>query len=287
MLYCIDNEKMYNRRHEQDKIKTQGIFVIEGVMFIMSIRCAAWRFALILICCLLVACRPPVEEVVEELPVETVIASPKPTPTLEPLATPESISELPVNAEYLEQLRREYDNGDIIGYLKIEGTSIDYPVVQTGNNQFYLDHNIYKESDRAGWVFLDFENDTSRDDPNTIIYAHNMRDDVMFHSLRNYTSKDYFENHRYITFNTEYADQTWEVFSFYRAPTSFYYIQVFFPTHDDFVKLLMEMKSRSMYDTGVEVFPEDRVLILSTCVGGNDRNERYVLNARLIGDKDL
>jgi len=226
-------------------------------------------------------------EVEEPVQAETVIASPKPTLIPEPSVIPEQISESPVNADYLEGLRREFDNDDVIGYLKIEGTSIDYPVVQADNNQFYLDHNIHKERDNAGWVFLDFENDTSRDDPNTIIYAHNMRDDVMFHSLRNYTSKDYFESHRYITFNTEYADQTWEVFSFYRTPISFYYIQVFFHTHDDFVKLLMEMKSRSMYDTGVDVFPDDRVLILSTCVGGNDRNERYVLNARLVNEEDL
>jgi len=256
----------------------------------MRNTCATRQFALILICCLLTACRPPAEaekEVEEPVPVEMVAASPKPRPTAEPSAIPEPMSESPVNAEYLEQLRREYDNDDVVGYLKIDGTSIDYPVVQSDNNQFYLEHNIYKKSDRAGWVFLDFENDTSRDDLNTIIYAHNMRDDVMFHSLRNYTSKDYFESHRYITFNTEYADQTWEVFSFYRAPTSFYYIQVFFPTHDDFVNLLMEMKSRSIYDTGVEVSQDDRVLILSTCVGGNDRNERYVLNARLVDDTEL
>jgi sortase B len=109
-----------------------------------------------------------------------------------------------------------------------------------------------------------------------------MRDDVMFHSLRNYTSKDFLEKHRYVSFVTEFASQTWEVFSFYRAPTSFYYIQVLFPTHGDFVTLLTDMKSRSIHDTGVDVSSDDRVLTLSTCVGGEDRNERFVLNARLI-----
>jgi len=248
----------------------------------------SWRFALIFICLLLAACRQPVVvvEVQDTIPVEMVVVPPTPKPTVKPTAIPGPILESPINADYFEQLRREYDNDDIIGYLKIEGTSIDYLVVQSNDNQFYLEHNIHKEADRAGWVFLDYENDVMHDDPNTIIYAHNMRDDVMFHSLRNYTSKEYFEKHRYVTFNTEYADQTWEVFSFYNVNArSFYYIQVIFPTHDDFVKLLMEMKSRSIYDTGVEVSLDDRVLVLSTCVGGNDRNERYVLNARLVNDK--
>ena len=256
-----------------------------------KLRFVKWLVSgLILICFVPMLFQAPVVEIEEPSPEMAimVVVSPKPKPaqTSNPSPTPSPKPEqTPINTKYFEQLRREYDNDDIVGYLKIEGTSIDYPVVQSEDNFYYLDYNIYKEEDVAGWVFLDYENDTARDDPNTIIYAHNMRKDIMFHSIRHYTSKEYFENHRYITFNTEYADQTWEIFSFYSTLVDlneFNYIQVFFESHDDFVNLLTEMKSKSMYDTGVEIYPDDRVLVLSTCVGGAATDERYVVNARLV-----
>jgi sortase B len=168
-----------------------------------------------------------------------------------------------------------------MGHLRIEGTSIDYLVTQTGDNEFYLDHDINKRPNSAGWVFLDYENDITNNDPNTIIYAHNMRRDIRFHSIRRYVSEDFFKTHRYIIFNTLYEDSVWEIFSFYRTDITFPYIQVVFPSEDDFYELLAEMKARSMYDTGVDVGPGDRVLTLSTCVG-NREEERYVLNARLV-----
>jgi len=226
----------------------------------------------------------PLAEVEHSVITQTIV-SPAPTlpPTREPSPTPEPAPEPPINAEYFELMREAYNNNDIVGYLKIDGTPINYLVTQSVDNQYYLEHNIYKEKNKAGWVFLDFENDTKRDDLNTVIYAHNMRADIMFHSIRYYVSKDYFEEHRYITFNTEYANQSWEIFSVHRTlyDFDFDFIQVFFPSHDDFVELLMEMKSRSIYDTGVDVSPTDRVLTLVTCVERGASNERYVVNARL------
>ena len=254
----------------------------------------AWQLALVLTCCLLAACRTDYVEISEPFPIvvtpgppgPTPRPSPVPVPVPTPIPTPEPdpTPGPPVNAEYFEQLRREYNNDDIVGYLKIEGTSIDYLVVQAEDNEFYLDRNIHKERCNAGWVFLDYENDTSRDDLHTIIYAHNMREDIMFHSIRYYTSKDFFENHRFIIFNTDYADQTWEIFSFHQTfyGPDFNFIQMYFPTHDHFVRLLMQMKSRSMYDTGVDVSPSDRVLTLVTCVGAEITAERYVVHARLL-----
>jgi len=185
--------------------------------------------------------------------------------------------------EHFEALRKEYGNDDIIGYLIIEGTSIDYPVTQAEDNHFYLSHDIYKDSSTAGWIFLDYENNIDKEDRNTVIYGHNMRRDIMFHSLRNYVSEDFYKNHRYIIFNTIYEDYIWEVFSFYKADTSFNYIQVIFPAQEDYGSMLSEMEARSLYDTGVEVTSDDRILTLSTCVGGNE-DERYVLHAKLLNN---
>ena len=183
--------------------------------------------------------------------------------------------------ESFEALRREYDNDDIVGHLKIEGTPIDFIVTQYVDNNFYLHHDIHRNASKAGWVFLDYENDITGQDRNMIIYGHNMRSGAIFGSLSNYASEDFFKEHRYITFNTLFEDYTWEIFSCYITSTDFYYIQVIFPSEEDFGELVAEMKARSIYDTGVEVTAQDRVLTLSTCSDG-PRDERFVINAKLV-----
>jgi sortase B len=209
----------------------------------------------------------------EPLPTATPEATP--TPTLSPTPTPRAITPL------FKAIREEYGNDDIVGYLKIDGTSIDYLVTQSDDNALYLANDIYRNESSAGWIFMDYENDITRDDPNTVIYGHNMRKDIMFHALRNYQSKDYFESHRFVTFNTAFEDGVWEVFSFYRTSIYFAYVQVLFDTEEDFLNMAGEMKSRSMYDTGVTVNPGDRILTLSTCT--NEREDtRFVLNAKLV-----
>ena len=178
-------------------------------------------------------------------------------------------------------LRERYNNNDIVGYLYIEGTNINYPVTQYTDNEFYLHHDIEKRRNRAGWIFLDYENDITKEDRNVVIYGHNTERNNRFHHISRFVNRDFFDAHRYITFNTAYAEYRWEIFSFYRTGIDFFYIQVFFDSYEEFYELLAEMKARSMHDSGIEVGPGDRVLTLSTCVN-NPANERYVINARLI-----
>jgi len=210
----------------------------------------------------------------------TITKTPTPLPTLPPTPTPKVIQ------PEFEELRFAYGNYDIIGYLRIPGTSIDYPVTRSNDNSFYLNRNIRKDISESGWIFLDYENDVENDDFNTIIYGHNMRQDIMFHSLRYYQSWSFFNEHRYIVFNTIYENHVWEIFSFYRAETSFPYIQVFFSSEQEFMSLAREMKERSMYDTGVEVRPGDHILTLSTCTNDSD-DTRFVLNARRLSPAEI
>ena len=217
-------------------------------------------------------------------------SSEKPPPTrshplTSPTVEPTPIPQRGINPRFLA-LREELGNDDIIGYIKIDGTSVDYPVVQNYDNKFYLDHNLNKESDRAGWIFMDYENDVFRTDPNTIIYGHNMRADYMFHSLRKYRDKSFWEKHRYFVFDSLYDEQVWEIFCVYVAPTSFYYIQVYFEGIDDFSAMLEQMREYQIYDTGIAVDKNDRVLTLSTCTGSND-DERFVVSARLVTDPEI
>ena len=212
-------------------------------------------------------------------------------PPEEPLYIEEPIEEIVrerqwILREEIAQLRQYYNNDDIVGYLYIEGTSISYPVVQSDDNVFYLYHDIHKARNVTGWIFLDYENDIMEENRNTIIYGHNMRQDIQFHSIRRFFDREFFDNHRYITFNTAYGEYRWEIFSFYHTSIDFFYIQVDFETDDEFYELLAEMKARSMHESGLEVGEGDRVLTLSTCA--NDHvNNRLVVNARLIQETDI
>ena len=227
----------------------------------------------------------PTEEIVPYADVPDMPA-PQPTPELPQIIVIEPAEEqppLPIPRDIREEfalLREQYDNDDIVGRIVIEGTSVNYLVTQTGDNEFYLHHDINKTPNQAGWVFLDFENNIARQDRNTIIYGHNMREDIRFHSLRRFLCEEFFNDNRYVILNTLYDDYIWEIFAFYITDTDFRYLQVIFPTQADFYGLATEMKARSMHDSEIIVTADDRILTLSTCVGAD--NLRYVLNARLI-----
>jgi len=219
-------------------------------------------------------------------PIPTLAPTPEPSPT--PVFTPEptpvpvpSPTPGPTIQPYISRIIEQHENEDIVGYLKIEGTSVDYYITQSNDNAFYLEHDIYKNKNKSGWVFMDYENDISRQDYNTILYGHNMKTDTMFHSIRYYRTYDYYDKHKYIIFNTLYNEQTWEVFSFYKTDTNFNYIQVFFPDKYHFYELAKVMKEKSMYNTGVEITANDRILTLSTCTNETD-DTRFVLHAKLI-----
>jgi len=218
---------------------------------------------------------PTVSETARPTEEPAKTTEPVETPTFAPEPTPKAI-----NSDIL-LLREEYGNDDIIGRLYIEGTSIDYPVTQYEDNEFYLDYDINKKTNVTGWIFLDYENDVYKDDKNMVIYGHNMKQDIMFHALRNYADEDFYDKHKYIVFDTLYDKYTWEIFSFYRAHTDFYYIQVIFKDEEDFYSLASQMKDLSIYETGVGITRDDRILTLSTCTNETD-DTRFVLNAKLI-----
>ncbi len=188
-------------------------------------------------------------------------------------------------------LRTEFSNDDIVGFLTIDETSIDYPVVQTTDNFYYLEKDLYKNPSIAGSIYLDYENDITKLDYNRVIYGHNMRDDIMFHSLRNYKDKEYFENNRYIKFSTLYNDYVYEVFSAYQADVSFPYITVLFDSEDHFYLLSNQFEKNSLYDTGVDIDKTDKVLTLSTCTSFSlDPDKRFVVHGKLIsinGNEDF
>jgi len=182
---------------------------------------------------------------------------------------------------HLVRLREQHSNPDIVGFIVIPNTNISYPVVQTGNNDFYLYHDINWNVSRAGSIFLDYENNLYYlTDDNFIIYGHNMRNGSKFHNLRHFHREDFFRAHTYILLDTPHHETIWDIFSFFHTTTDFSYLTTNFHTRDTFYQFLMELQRRSIHTTDIVLCESDQILILSTCAAiGTDG--RYVVVARL------
>ncbi len=174
-------------------------------------------------------------------------------------------------------------NPDIVGWIQIAGTNIDYPVVKASNNSFYLDHDVTKKPNKAGSIFMDFRNRTGSDggDRHTILYGHNMRDRSMFTELLKYESPWFYETNTQISFNTIDQPMVWKIFAVYRTYVSFDYIRTEFQSDIDFMEFVTEISRRSMHKEQVIVQPEDQILTLSTCTN-IEGDERFVVHAVLV-----
>ncbi|OIJ19058.1 SrtB family sortase [Anaerobacillus alkalidiazotrophicus] len=156
-------------------------------------------------------------------------------------------------------------NQDIVGWITIPGTVIDYPVVKGEDNDFYLDRNVNKRKARAGSIFMDFRNSRVNDDIHTILYGHNMKDGSMFKELINFKDEYFFNKFRVIEYHNLYEQTEWEIFSVYVTNTDFYYIETDFSTNSDYQLFLDSIVKRSLFETDIEVMVGDQIMTLSTC----------------------
>ena len=172
-------------------------------------------------------------------------------------------------------------NPDTKGWIQVNGTNINYPFVQTNNNEFYLNHTFNKTYNSAGWVFLDYRNNINELSKNTIIYAHGRLDTTMFGSLKNILSSGWLNNttNYVVKLSTETENTLWQVFSVYHIPTTNDYIKVNFSSTNEFTKWSKMLLKRSAHNFNTTINENDKVLTLSTCF--NDK-EKVVLHAKLI-----
>lgn len=171
-------------------------------------------------------------------------------------------------------------NNQTIAWLKVNGTNIDYPVVQSKDNSYYLNHSFDKTYNDAGWIFLDYRNDIYNLGKNNIIYGHARLDKSMFGSLKNTLKENWFndKNNHIINLFTETETMTFEIFSVYHLKTENYYITTDF-TSSEFAKFINTLKDRSIYEFDNEVTLDDRILTLSTCY---KTDQKLVVHAKLI-----
>lgn len=179
----------------------------------------------------------------------------------------------------LRALRRV--NEDVVGWIKIDGTSIDYPIVRTTDNDFYLTHAYDRSYLNAGAIFFDFRcTDSFENTYNTVIYGHNMFSGIMFHDVKNYKDEEFFASHD-ITISTDDGIFIFRPFSIYETVSTDNYFQVRFENDEEFGIFANDVQSRSIFATDIELGSSDRIITFSTCT--NDSEEgRLVLHAVLI-----
>lgn len=179
-------------------------------------------------------------------------------------------------------------NKKLIGWLQIDDTNIDYPVMQTANNEYYLDHNFNQKYDKNGSLFLDAACDVVNRNTNLIIYGHHMKSGKMFGNLNSYSSKEYCEKHATIRFDTIYEKGIYQVMYVFRSriynedEVVFKYYQFFDAASEkEFESNMKEMAALSLYDTGVTAAFGDELLTLSTC-DSSEQDGRFVVVAKRI-----
>ncbi|MBC1743560.1 class B sortase [Listeria welshimeri] len=189
-----------------------------------------------------------------------------------------------VNGEVRDELKSlQKLNKDMAGWLTIVDTEIDYPILQSTDNDYYLHHNYKNEKARAGSIFKDYRNTNEFLDKNTIIYGHNMKDGSMFADLRKYLDKDFFKAHPTFSYESGLANYKAEIFSVYETTTDFYYIETDFPGKQDFDDYLEKVKQQSIYKSNVKVSSKDRIITLSTCDTEKDYEKgRMVIQGKLV-----
>ena len=190
-----------------------------------------------------------------------------------------SLNKTSSNKINFENLIRQ--NSDTVGWIKVNGTDIDYPFVQANNNNYYLNHSFDKSSNSKGWIFLDYKNSINNLSKNTIIYGHGLVNNMMFGSMRKIIKKPWYENkeNHIVTIITPEKVLKWQVFSTYTIAPEDYYIKTNFLSSTDFNKFINIITERSLYNYGVIIGEDDKILTLSSCY---NNSKRMVLHAKLI-----
>jgi sortase B len=218
-----------------------------------------------------------VRELYVELSTENMESSNEPEPTIETTEEPEQ-SEEPVNSDiiikdttdYFTDLRKNPNsellslNSDFIGWVKVGGTEVDYPVVKHNDNEFYLDKDFYKEKNIAGSIYMDYRNFGNTLDGHIIIYGHNMKNGTMFNSLNDFKDENFFEANRAITFSNLYNTYKYEIFSVYWVSANDYELEVDFKNNNiyEYYNLLRE---KSLFQRELEADDITQIITLATC----------------------
>jgi len=173
-------------------------------------------------------------------------------------------------------------NSDTVAWLKVYGTNVNYPVVQSDDNEYYLHHDINKYTTNVGWIFGDYRSNFDTLEKNTIIYGHNLINKTMFGSLTKILNSSWYKNetNHYIKMNTVNDKMVFKVFAVYKIESVTDYLRTIFSSDKEYQEWLTMLKNRSIYNFNEDVTSQDKILTLSTC--DDTGNKRVVLHAKLV-----
>lgn len=172
------------------------------------------------------------------------------------------------------------ENKDIVGWIYSEGTVINYPMVQSRDNDYYLRRMLDGSYNISGSIFIDYRNTSDLTDFNTIIYGHNLKNGSMFGTLKEYKNQEYYDKHSVISIYTPEESYTIELIAGYRTDvySNIYKIP---ETTEELQVLYEEIVGLSTFETNISIQEGDRLVTLSTCTNGADTS-RYVLIGKII-----
>lgn len=166
--------------------------------------------------------------------------------------------------EFINELRNKYNNNEIVMYLEIPGL-LSVPIVQTENNSFYQDHDLYRESSKKGTPYLDYRN-KSTDDRKLIIYGHNkMNMTLVFSKLLDYQNKNFYDIHQNIKITTDHGKKSYKIFSVFTEKDDFNYLDLSGFPGIEYYEHLLKLKDKSIYDTETPIDENSKVVVLQTC----------------------
>ena len=184
-----------------------------------------------------------------------------------------------LSIDFTELLQK---NSDTVAWIKVNNTNVNYSVVQSDDNEYYLKHDFNKNSNFGGWVYGDYRDDFTYFGNITILYGHNLINRTMFGSLIWCQKESWYTNEEnlYIKISTPASNTIWKIFSIYQIKPEVYYLKTYFETTEEHQEFLDTLKNRSIYNFNEELTTNDKILTLSTC--SDDGTKRAVIHAKMV-----
>ena len=184
-----------------------------------------------------------------------------------------------LNVDFTELLEK---NSDTVAWIKVNNTNVNYAVVQSKDNEYYLHHDFNKYNNMGGWIYGDYRDDFEYFGNNTIIYGHNLTNRTMFGSLIWCEKAAWYKNeeNQYIKISTPNSNTIWKIFSIYEIKPEVYYLKTYFEDEKAHLDFLNTLKNRSIYNFNDELNSDDKILTLSTC--SDDGLRRAVIHAKMV-----
>ena len=275
------NIKITRTKYRQNKKKRKIKKAFWIIIFIISI-------IVIIICLIMIFFWHKDNEKVAQIEDEIKkVVEEKEDPSAENVNPPENKSDDYWDFIKMDMLNVDFDtlkqkNSDTVAFIKVNGTNVNYPVVQTNDNKYYLTHAFDKTQNSAGWVFADYRDDMTSFGKNTIIYGHSRSNQTVFGSLKKVLNKRWYsnKNNHVIKLSTPASNTLWQIFSIYTINPESYYITTDF-TDESYQEFLTTIKNRSQIDFSGTVNTNDKILTLSTCKDTKG-TQRLVIHAKLI-----